>query len=74
MSGRPLAAVGAVPPALWRHLGAQFAVTAPDLASLRVMYRRLSTLYEHEQLACEVLGFRDLTEAQRRALVRALRG
>jgi hypothetical protein len=73
MTGRPLAAVGAVPPALWRHLGAQLAVTAPDLASLRVMYRRLSTLYEHQQLACEVLGFRDLTEAQRRALVRALR-
>ncbi len=74
MSGRPLAAVGAVPPALWRHLGAQFAVTAPDLASLRVMYRRLSTLYEHQELACEVLGFRDVTEAQRRALVRVLRG
>ena len=73
MSGRPLAAVGAVPPALWRHLGAQFAVTAPDLASLRVMYRRLSTLYEHQELACEVLRFRDLSEAQRRALVRALR-
>ena len=35
MSGRPLDAVGAVPPALWRHLGTQFAVTAPDLASLR---------------------------------------
>ena len=73
MSGRPLAAVGAVPPALWRHIGAQFAVTAPDLASLRVMYRRLSTLYEHQELACELLGFRDASDAQRRALVRGLR-
>jgi hypothetical protein len=45
LCGQPLAAVGAVPPALWRHLGTQFEVTAPDLASLRVMYRRLSTLY-----------------------------
>jgi hypothetical protein len=37
------------------------------------MYRRLSTLYEHQELACAVLGFRDLIEAQRRALVRLLR-
>ncbi len=73
MTGRPLEAVGAVPPALWRHLGAQLQVTAPDLASLRVMYRRLSTLYEHQELAREVLGFRDGSEAQRRALLRALR-
>lgn len=73
MSGRPLVAVGAVPPALWRHLGSQFELTAPDLASLRVMYRRLSTLYEHQQLACELLGFRDTTDAPRRALVRVLR-
>ena len=63
MCGQPLAAVGAVPPALWRHLGAQFEVAAPDLASLRVMYRRLSTLYEHQQLAYEPLGFRDASDA-----------
>jgi TnpA family transposase len=73
MCGQPLAAVGAVPPALWRHLGAQFEVTAPDLASLRVMYRRLSTLYEHQELACELLGFRAVSDARRRALVRVLR-
>jgi hypothetical protein len=30
-------------------------------------------LIEHQQLACEVLGFRWLSEPQRRALVRALR-
>ena len=72
MCGQPLAAVGAVPPTLWRHLGAQFQVTAPDLASLRVMYRRLSTLYEHQELACELLGFRDASDTQRRALVRVL--
>jgi hypothetical protein len=29
-----------VPPALWRHLGAQFDIEAPDPASLRTMYRR----------------------------------
>lgn len=40
MSGRLLEAVRIVPPLLWRHLGEQFAVAAPDLASLRAMYRR----------------------------------
>ena len=37
MSGRLLKAVRIVPPALWRHLGDQFNVVAPDLASLRAM-------------------------------------
>ena len=61
-----------VPPVLWRHLGAQFEIDAPDLASLRTMYRRRRTLFEQQDLACSVLGFHDVTEAQRRALVRAI--
>jgi TnpA family transposase len=73
MSGRLLEAVGVVPPALWRHLGEQFNVVAPDLASLRAMYRRRRTLFEHQDVACATLGFQPLTEAQRRALVRVLR-
>lgn len=73
MSGRLLEAVGVVPPALWRHLGDQFNVVAPDLASLRAMYRRRRTLFEHQDVACTTLGFQPLTEAQRRALVRVLR-
>jgi TnpA family transposase len=73
MSGRPLDAFRVVPANLWRHLGAQFAVEAPDVASLRAMYRRGRTLFEHQELACETLGFRSLTEHQRRYLVRSLR-
>src|SRR5271167_3241670 len=73
MSGRLLDAVPMVPPALWRHLGTQFAIAAPDLASLRALYRRAPTFIAHQQLACEALGFRWLSEPQRRALVRALR-
>jgi hypothetical protein len=56
-----------------RHLGDQFGVQAPDLASLRAMYRRHRTVYEHQELACTALGFHSLTEARRRALVYALR-
>lgn len=63
MSGRPLKAFRIIPASLWRHLGAQFDVAAPDLASLRALYRRGRTLYDHQQLACELLGFRWMTEA-----------
>ena len=63
MSGRLLEAVRIVPPLLWKHLGARFNVAAPDLASLRAMYRRAPTLIEHQQLACETLGFRWLERA-----------
>jgi hypothetical protein len=56
-----------------RHLGERFSVAAPDLASLRAMYRRAPTLIEHQQLACEALGFQWLTGHHRRALVRVLR-
>ncbi len=73
MSGRLLDAVRMVPPLLWRHLGERFAVAAPDLASLRAMYRRAPTLIEHQQIACDALGFQWLTGHHRRALVRVLR-
>ena len=36
------------------------------------MYRRRRTLFEQQDLACSVLGFHDVSEAQRRALVRAI--
>ena len=51
----------------------RFSVAAPDLASLRAMYRRAPTLIEHQQLACDALGFQWLTGHHRRALVRVLR-
>jgi hypothetical protein len=40
-----------VPPALWKHIGNQFREQAPDLASLRAMYRRRRTLFDHQELA-----------------------
>jgi len=70
MSGRLLDAVRVVPPALWRYLGVTLGVEAPDLASLRAMYGRGRTLFDHQQLACEAVGFRWMNEHQRRSLVR----
>jgi Domain of unknown function (DUF4158) len=73
MTGRLLEAVRIVPPALWRHLGEQLGVAAPDLASLRSMYQRRRTLFEHQEVACEALRFHWLSDALRRALARILR-
>ncbi len=72
MTGRLLDALRVVPPALGRHLGTQFGIEAPDLASLRTIYRRRRTLFEQQDLACAVLGFHTFTKARRRTLVRAI--
>jgi len=58
---------------LLRHLGQMLGITTPDLASLRALYARGRTLFDHQQQACEALGFAWMTEHQRRALVRVLR-
>lgn len=72
MSGRLLDALRSVPPTLWRHLGNELGIDAPEIASLRAMYGRGRTLFDHQQVACDALGFRWMSEHQRRALVRLL--
>jgi hypothetical protein len=62
LSGRSLNAVKVVPASLWVHLGKEIGVRPPDLASLNALYGRRSTLYEHQQLAQETLGFRWMTD------------
>jgi len=73
MSGRLLYAFRVVPVALWRHLSEELGIATPDVASLRTLYGREKTLFDHQQLACTVLGFRWMSEHQRRSLVRELR-
>jgi len=73
MSGRLLGAFRVIPVALWRHLGNELGIAAPEVASLRAMYERGRTLFDHQQVACTVLGFQWMSEHQRRSLVRELR-
>ena len=73
LSGRSLNAVRIVPVSLWAHLGKELGVRAPELASLKALYGRRSTLFEHQQLAEHTLGFRGMTEHQNRAFVQVLR-
>ena len=49
------------------------ALRAPDIVSLRAMYTRRRTLYEHQQLARIATGFGDLTDAAERVLNGQLR-
>ena len=56
MCGRPLSALQRVPTGLLQHLAEQLAVQAPDIATLRAIYRRrLSTLFEHQAWAISYL-------------------
>jgi hypothetical protein len=49
MCGRPLSALQRVPADLLQHLAHQLNVQAPDIATLRAIYRRRrSTLFEHQ--------------------------
>ena len=55
-SGRPLDRFAVVPKALLVHLAKELGVTQTSIASLRSMYRRRETLYDHQRWAREQLG------------------
>ena len=61
MCGRPPSALQRVSTDLLQHLGNQLAVGAPDIATLRAIYRRRrATLFEHQAWAISHLGMRRL--------------
>ena len=62
MTGTTLRSLEYVPAILLRHLGRQFVQKAPDLATLRTLYRRSQTLYEHQRWAIEFMGLRKFDE------------
>ncbi len=59
-TGRPLDRFSLVPPALLRYLSQALKVAAPTIASLRAIYKRRPTLYEHQRWAREHLGLTDV--------------
>jgi hypothetical protein len=62
-----------LPIAVLKHLGAQLRLAPPRLASIRALYRRQRTLFDHQRVAMEVLGFRHLTDHAERGLTAHLR-
>jgi len=73
MSGRQLNSTDVIHWRILAFLGDQLQIVAPRVASLRALYPRRPTLYEHQRLAKAQLGVKKLTEPVRRQLVGHLR-
>jgi hypothetical protein len=57
-SGHTLDHVGTLPRQLLRYVGERLDLPTPTIASLRTLYQRYRTQYEHQIWACEYLGLR----------------
>lgn len=55
-SGHTLDQLNTLPRQLLRYIGARLSVPTPTIASLRTIYQRYKTLYEHQVWACDYLG------------------
>ncbi|MPW18135.1 Tn3 family transposase [Paraburkholderia sp. CNPSo 3157] len=55
-SGHTLDHVGTLPRQLLRYVGERLNLPTPTIASLRTLYQRYKTLYEHQHWTCEYLG------------------
>src|SRR4051794_28013335 len=51
MTGRTLNSCQILPVPVLEHLGAQLGLTPPRLASIRGLYRRKRTLFDHQRVA-----------------------
>ena len=68
LTGALLNSVEMIPPPVLAHLGTELGIAPPRLASIRALYRRRRTLFEHQHAAKQALGLNDLTEHGERAL------
>lgn len=73
MTGNLLESAQVIPSKLLRHISAQLDQPALTIASLRTIYSREKTFYEHKWWALELLGFSRATPEQQRALLPFLR-
>ena len=63
-SGRTLDQLNTLPRQLLRYIGEKLAVETPTIASLRTIYQRYPTLYEHQVWALQYLGLTRLDDEQ----------
>jgi hypothetical protein len=73
LTGNALASVAYVPTVVLHHLGRQFRGPVPDLATLRALYRRKPTRFEHHRWAIEYDDLMKLDERGEAGLDRELR-
>jgi Domain of unknown function (DUF4158) len=72
MSVMTESAASKVPAAVLRHLGRQFKQPVPDIATLRTLYRRRRTRFEHQRWAIQQWGLRDFDSAIEQRLIEHL--
>jgi TnpA family transposase len=68
MTGCPLPDLGAIPLRLLRHVASELGVPPVAIATLRSLYERGKTRYEHQWWAMELLGFSKIDAAGLKAL------
>lgn len=57
MTGTTLDSLDYIPGAVLKHLAKALALPAPDIATLRALYRREKTMFEHQAWAWSFAGF-----------------
>jgi TnpA family transposase len=75
LTGTLLNSVQLIPAAVLDHVGRQLGggEGMPLIASIRALYRRRRTLFDHQQIALDVLGFRHLHEHAEPGLTASVR-
>jgi hypothetical protein len=73
MTGSLLEHTHVIPSKLLRHIAVQLELPSVTIASLKTIYTREKTLYEHQWWAMETLGFSKSTPEQQLALLPFLR-
>lgn len=73
MTGRPLAALERIPSVILEFVADHAGVPAPQIATLRAIYRRRMTLFAHQRLAAEAIGWRTAEDGVLRMLTAFLR-
>ena len=73
MTGRSLNSVELAPSAVLSHIGVVIGCTPPRIASIRALYRRRRTLFDHQSQARQLLGRREISDHGMRGLTGYLR-
>ncbi|WP_235210322.1 DUF4158 domain-containing protein [Caballeronia sordidicola] len=63
-SGHTLDHVGTLPRQLLHYVGERLGLPTPTIASLRTLYQRYKTLYEHQAWTCEYLGMMSISPSR----------
>src|SRR6266436_3871466 len=69
MTGTTLRSLEYVPATVLRHLGRQFKQPVPDIATLRTLYRRRRTRFDHQRWAIQQWGLRDFDSDTEQRLI-----